>query len=197
MSEKIYGFKDDKCKVEVPSKEEFDQLENKTKNIEVIRGLLEVPANSGKNLTINYPSGYTSKNCVPIACGIKYSTKGFNFVGQFEDSMDMYWNAYKRTLTLGDQNITLRVENPSTESAYTFNFIIVLMKIHTEEFTLGDVNGDGKINSTDLQMVQDFIMGNITLTDRQFLAADINQDGEVTTRDAQLIEEMIANEEAE
>ena len=33
MSGEVYGFKADKCKVEVPTKTEFDQTKEKVKNI--------------------------------------------------------------------------------------------------------------------------------------------------------------------
>ena len=52
--------------------------------------------------------------------------------------MDLYWNAVKRTLTLGQDKITLRINNPVTADAdnateTTFQYKIVLMKIVDED----------------------------------------------------------------
>ena len=35
MSDNVYGFKNDKCKVEVPTKEEFNETKAKVKNITI------------------------------------------------------------------------------------------------------------------------------------------------------------------
>lgn len=98
-------------------------------NFAVITGTLTVNAKSGANKSINYPSGFNEENCVSIVCGIKTGTMGFNYVGKYDDAMDLYWNGYKRTLTLGGQNITLRIDNPDTNNTVTFSYKIVLMKI--------------------------------------------------------------------
>lgn len=86
-------------------------------------------ASTSENITINYPQGFNADNCVPITCGIKASNIGFNYIGKYDDSMDLYWNGFKRTLTLGNQSINLRLENCLTEQA-NFNYKIVLMKIN-------------------------------------------------------------------
>lgn len=133
MSEKIYGFKDDKCKVEVPSKEEFDQLESRTKNIEVIRGQVVIEASNAESVEIDYPQGYTYQNCIPIACGILGSAtaKGYNYVGNYEDSADGLNNAYKRRLNLNSSKIVLVVFNPNS-SQVTVDYKIVLMITNEE-----------------------------------------------------------------
>ena len=44
----------------------------------------------------------------------------------------MYWNAYKRTLTLDTDNIVLRIDNPmasDTSTETVFQYRMVLMKI--------------------------------------------------------------------
>lgn len=91
--------------------------------------MAEVGDLSGANVTINYPSGCNADTCVPIACGVKYTTKGYNYVGIYQDSMDGLLNAFKRTLTLTPDNIILRINNPMAEGSKTFSYKIVLMKI--------------------------------------------------------------------
>ena len=95
-----------------------------------IEPVTEVGGSSGANVTINYPSGCNADNCVPIACGVKYTTKGYNYVGIYQDAMDSFLNAFKRTLTLTPDNIILRINNPATDSGHTFYYKIILMKIN-------------------------------------------------------------------
>ena len=49
---------------------------------------------------------------------------------------------------------------------------------------LGDVNGDGKINSTDAVWVLQHAVGLRTLTDAQKSLADVNKDGNINSTDA-------------
>jgi hypothetical protein len=53
-----------------------------------------------------------------------------------------------------------------------------------QTYTLGDVNNDGKINSTDAILVLQHAAKIITLTDAKIIAADINGDGKVNSTDA-------------
>ena len=52
---------------------------------------------------------------------------------------------------------------------------------------LGDVNGDGTIDTLDVTRAQRFIGGTTTPTAEQFLCTDLNADGVITTEDLQLI----------
>ena len=52
---------------------------------------------------------------------------------------------------------------------------------------LGDVNGDGEINSYDALMVLQHVVGLKTLTSVQFNAGDMNSDGTLNSFDALLI----------
>ena len=56
-----------------------------------------------------------------------------------------------------------------------------------EGYTLGDVNGDGKINILDANLAASYYNEVIDLTDIQLLAADVNRDGVVNILDANLI----------
>ena len=61
----------------------------------------------------------------------------------------------------------------------------------TGEYAQGDVNGDGKVDENDLQIIQDYVMNRTTLTPAQFKAADMNNDGEVTTADYILLKNQL------
>ncbi|MCI8610245.1 MAG: leucine-rich repeat protein [Firmicutes bacterium] len=54
-------------------------------------------------------------------------------------------------------------------------------------FKLGDVNGDGKINVTDINLVRLHILGRKKLTEEQERAADINYDSKINVTDINLI----------
>ena len=52
---------------------------------------------------------------------------------------------------------------------------------------LGDVNGDGKINCLDNEMIMQSVTGTITLTAEQKVRADVNGNGSVTALDSSLL----------
>ena len=51
-------------------------------------------------------------------------------------------------------------------------------------YTLGDVNNDGKINSSDALLILQSAVGKITLSTTQALSADVNKDGKINSSDA-------------
>lgn len=55
------------------------------------------------------------------------------------------------------------------------------------EYTLGDVNNDGRITAVDARTTLRFSASLVTLTETQQLAADVNKDGRVTATDARRI----------
>ena len=54
-----------------------------------------------------------------------------------------------------------------------------------------DINGDGKINQTDFNLLNDYLNGTGTLTPEQLERADINFDGVIDNRDLAIIQEYI------
>lgn len=54
-------------------------------------------------------------------------------------------------------------------------------------YTLGDVNSDGRINSTDAILVLRYAVGNVELTEAQLLAAEVNGKTGINSGDAILI----------
>ena len=57
---------------------------------------------------------------------------------------------------------------------------------------LGDVTGDGAVNNTDAQHVQDAVVGTRTLTPAQLADADVDGDGDIDVSDAQQIRQFAA-----
>ena len=92
------------------------------------------------------------------------------------------FNAYPSSLTKGHYRVYVvgegkefNSDNPTAQFDYY------------QPYTLGDVNGDGKIIVNDAQMVLNCAVGNLKLTETQFLAADVVHDGKVLVNDAQKI----------
>jgi len=63
----------------------------------------------------------------------------------------------------------------------------------SNSYTLGDVNGDGKINTVDARMVLQYIVNKITASDLNLQAADVDGNGAINTVDARLILQYIVN----
>lgn len=119
--DKVYGKCENLCDVEVIAKE----------NIAVLTGAMEIESERPGSTTIDYPSGFTKDNCVPIAFGINregYSEWGLNFYGVYEGSVDLIRVSFNRAINLNTDNISVRVINPVT-SSITVNYKIVLMKV--------------------------------------------------------------------
>ena len=75
--------------------------------------------------------------------------------------------------------------NPTAANTYNSNKIATIgIK---PDYILGDVNGDGDVNVTDVMEIGQQILGNKPQTE----AADINSDGEVTVTDQQLLVKQI------
>lgn len=56
----------------------------------------------------------------------------------------------------------------------------------------GDLNGDGQINSMDVNIIKRFLAGVVTPTDSQSAAADVNGDGAFTSLDSNALSRIIA-----
>ncbi|MBQ7385998.1 MAG: leucine-rich repeat protein [Ruminococcus sp.] len=61
------------------------------------------------------------------------------------------------------------------------------------DFTLGDVNADGKINIKDATTIQKFVAKMIELDEKAQARADYNADGKINVKDATQIQKKIAN----
>ena len=65
-------------------------------------------------------------------------------------------------------------------------------EIRDTSFKLGDINGDGKINTTDLILIRRY-MAEYEVGSFNKLAADINGDGKINTADLILIRRYLAD----
>ena len=63
------------------------------------------------------------------------------------------------------------------------------------EFTIGDVNGDKKINLDDTKIISDYLNGSISLSKIQLKVADVNKDSIVDTDDLNYINKYLMEKE--
>jgi len=59
------------------------------------------------------------------------------------------------------------------------------------EYSMGDANLDGKVNTRDVVLIKQSIVGLAELTDKQKVFADVYADGQINTRDVVLIQQSI------
>lgn len=104
------------------------------------------------------------------------------------------WNQMgwvKCTVTLQAGENTIYVSCPVSKTQQTTgswrNIDFIELVDITAEDTLGDVNDDGKINSSDARLVLQATVEFVELTPEQAQRADVNGDGAIDSRDARWI----------
>ena len=83
----------------------------------------------------------------------------------------------------GSAVITITTE----EGGFTATCAVTVIESGAPSVTVGDCNGDGKINTSDAVIILKFAAGMVGLDANQQTAADTNHDGKVNTSDAVLI----------
>lgn len=63
--------------------------------------------------------------------------------------------------------------------------------IHFRSVQYGDVNGDGMIDSRDVALIREHIVGSTMLSNTQRQGADVNGDGQVNVKDAAMIQQYV------
>lgn len=91
---------------------------------------------------------------------------------------DLY-KTYKYTITFTFPDIDMKVNVEHTTSEYTF--------------VSGDVNRDGKVDTSDRAMLIDYVQLNQNVHTMNLAAADVNVDGKINDTDTMIIREHIAS----
>lgn len=199
-----YGYGKNKGKREVYTKEEAVGRED----IVVLRGVLTTPGDSTLNIskTFSYPTGFNMDNSLVIGLMSKNpSLSGDNlgwtsvqtYTATSGDSFNSVLGGLGLKAHLNASGIKITLYKASTdEESRTYDIKVVLMKYEVldSEYTLGDVNGDGKITQEDADLALDAAVGNAVLTEQQFKAADINKDGKVDTIDSAKLQRYVSGE---
>ena len=126
-----------------------------------MRGLqVEVTYSNGSKKTITYSETFSNSHYYPNLVVIPYKGKQF-FVGT--NTMDVYLQS-----------------DPMVSDTYQIEIIDATAPTRV----LGDVNNDGKVNSSDALLVLQHSVNLITLTSDQKNYADMNKDGIFNSLDA-------------
>lgn len=194
--EKVYVTCENMCMEEGLTKK---QIEDKFKDsVVVIKGAktLNQATTSGTyedtSWMIEYPEGFNQRNTIVLSYAgtiNDYSRIGaYGHIGMI--SGDSLMGTLPRAVALMEDKINLHACN-SSETSKTWYYTLVLMKepeyVEGVDYKLGDVDGDGIITQNDADLVQKYIMGEITFSDKQFKAADWDKDGRVRATDRQNI----------
>lgn len=179
-------------------------------NIVVLNGITNIHVDADSSLShqfnLNYPSGFNRNNTIVLAFGSRRADNealGFSFgTLSVSAASALISTSMGKKVTLKEDNMLCNIYfnyNGASHNAYDYEFEykIVLMKLPelTEgvDYTLGDVNGDGQINSDDFDLVNSYMEGSSSLTRQQFEAADINGDGKIDAMDTYKLQQYIAN----
>lgn len=177
-------------------------------NFAVLTGSVILEANTEENIqagksktttfSIDYPEGFNRDNCVVVSYartgtgGLMYS---YGWKSSEIDSMDMYRGLDTFIVSLyNDDERKIQVSiGRYAQSEGKVDYKIVLMKLDatSDDYVLGDVNGDGDIDSDDLALLQDYITNHKPLTKQQFKAGDINKDGNIDLADTLKLSQYI------
>ena len=69
--------------------------------------------------------------------------------------------------------------------------VFIEIPVTAGEPVFGDVDGDGQVSKSDMDLVEEYILGNVELTEQQFARADCNEDGAVNVLDLVRIRKAI------
>lgn len=110
---------------------------------------------------------------------------------QYIDQMSIANGAVKFTLKpkalkVGTYNIYISTTDEALKKVASFKYG------EKPLIELGDVDGDGKIKTTDALLVLQHVSETITLEGNEFVAADVDKDGVIKTTDALLILQYVA-----
>ena len=106
------------------------------------------------------------------------SSKTIAFAGSYQGNTD----------SVG--NLLYELSNDTSSTAGSNEFLVdysIVSQLDPSAVQLGDINGDGTVNTTDARLALQYAVEKITLTSAQLSAGDVDGDGVVNTTDARLI----------
>ena len=136
-------------------------------------------------------NGYLYEGESPIAAGEKYI---FALYFQIKTPMtDLYsFNMGDIVVTVNGETLTDNYWESSPYKGYLQITLTVPEKSKPEEpQALGDINGDGKVNTADYTMLKRAVLGTYTLNGDQKKAGDINGDGKITAVDYTMLKRFV------
>ncbi len=135
-------------------------------------------------------ASFTAKSDITVYTGLDTRTasipdwlKGWTFTGKtlISDNSTVEYNLYKKDFT-ANSLVTLGTNGAS---ASLVNYVVIV-KPQTADFLLGDVNGDGAVNSLDYAMLKSYLLGKISLSQEAVRTVDFNNDNTIDAIDLAL-----------
>lgn len=164
---------------------------------EKTKHVITVTAGNGTKKT--YTINFTKDDSKPISVSDVVSSKGYVSDGTYISGIEVGSSAETliKNLKIKD-NITVNVLDSSgkdkTGTVMTGDKVKITSGNETKTYEIvirGDLNGDGKISSSDYVFVKNSIMGSKTLSSVQKSAGDINKDGKISSSDYVFIKNHI------
>ena len=121
----------------------------------------------------------------------------YNFFSEFgEENVLNNGALYYYVFGITDDGILeYRIYAPeSTEEKYVIEILGKTLEVPVNlevENTVGDINGDGVCNSSDLELLRKVVLDNIIVDDDKFAVYDINADGVLDAKDLVTLKEQI------
>lgn len=142
-----------------------------------------------------------SESYVSLGEGLaKNKTYNYEFIADMDEgtvTLTLDGEAVASSTFTASQINTIRMQTAASDTERTVTATIPYVGILTDEpnndYTLGDVNNDGKIDSSDATRVLLAYAGLVTLSETEEKAADVNGDGNIDSSDASRILLYYAN----
>lgn len=199
-----YGFKNDKCKVEIYSKEEVDKKMREIKT----QSLTYVNEDTGANILVTFKRTGNIVECfcnayIPANAQHTFATSDFTgsvpvwaypdeSFGKSQLNYNGTIDGYLLILLHKDGNISGLYQNLSTEYDRTIlNQFTYIVDDSDTEYQLGDIDGNGTIDEVDLEILKMYLADKISLTDKQLKVADINKDNTTDSSDMLKLQKYI------
>lgn len=113
---------------------------------------------------------------------VSADTSKINITATAKDKNAVITGCGEKTLNHGENRFSITVK--ATSGALRTYSLTVVREGEEQDFVLGDVNGDGLIDTVDALMILQYAAGNGTLDKTSLLAADVNKDGVADVVDA-------------
>lgn len=141
--------------------------------------------------TLNCPAGTSGEQTLVLLLAGKSSVPtadNLQYIDQQASDGSISFTLKPKELTAGTSySVYLSTTSKAVTKVASFQYG------EKPAYTLGDVNDDGKINSTDALLVLQYAVNTVSLDSAQQMAADVNRDGKINSTDALLILQYAVN----
>ena len=141
-------------------------------------------------------NGYVASNFLKVATGEQGETPPTPTTPNPSTTTNTLYRIDGTSIIITPETTIDKIEGATLEGeVFGTGAKLVIDKKTYDLIMLGDVNGDGKVKSTDYVLIKNYIMDSSTsnLNDNKLKASDVNKDGAVKSTDYVLIKNYIMN----